>query len=322
MSGAVGSAAGPGRRGYTRPRMDQLKRERRSVLAVDLGLAANAVLAAVKLTVGVTGRSPALLADGINSVSDVVYYVVVRVFMLLARKPADEDHPYGHERLESIGALVVGSFVVATGLGVLVSAGHRTWELLAGGAHSDGASIWALRVALLTIAVKIVLTLVTRRLSRLTANPAVAALAYDHRNDMLAAGAAAAGIALGRAGHAWVDPAAGALVALVILRTGIEILRESATDLMGSQPGRELADRIHGWVAEVRGVRDVEQVRAHSFGPYLVLNVTVGVDGTISVAEGDAIADEVEAVLAKHIEFLRDVHVHYHPARAAPESAG
>jgi len=293
--------------------MDGQRRERRSLLAVDLGLAVNAVLAALKTSVGVVGNSPALLADGINSVSDVIYYVVVRVFMIMARKPADDDHPYGHERLESIGALVVGSFVVATGVAVLLSAVHRTWELLAGVASSDGASEWALWVALLTIVLKIALTVVTRRLSRLTGNPAVAALAYDHRNDVLSASAATLGIILGRTGHAWVDPAAGAAVALVILRTGIGILRESTTDLMGSQPGRELLDRMREWIGSVRGVREVEGVHAHCFGPYLVLNVTIGVDGAISVAAGDRIADEVEAVLASRIEFLRGVHVHYHP---------
>jgi cation diffusion facilitator family transporter len=301
--------------------MDGPRRERRSLLAVDLGLACNAVLATLKTAVGVLGNSPALLADGINSVSDVVYYLVVRVFMVMARKPADDDHPYGHERLESIGALVVGSFVVATGLAVLLSAAHRTWELLSGAASSEGASLWALWVALLTIVVKLALTVATKRLSRLTGNPAVAALAYDHRNDVLAASAAALGILLGRAGHAWVDPAAGAAVALVILRTGIEILRESATDLMGSQPGRELVDRMHEWVGSVRGVRQVEDIRAHCFGPYLVLNVTIGVDGAISVAAGDRIADEVEAVLASHIELLRGVHVHYHPVGASASHA-
>jgi cation diffusion facilitator family transporter len=301
--------------------MDAQSRERRSLLAVDLGLGANTVLAGLKTTVGVLGGSPALVADGVHSVSDVVYYVVVRVFMLLARKPADEEHPYGHERLESIAALVVGAFVIATGLAVLWSTGHRAVELLGGATASSPATWLTLWIALLTIVVKLVLVFVTRRLSHLTGNPAVAALAYDHRNDVLASAAAALGILGGRAGYAWMDPAAGAFVAVAILHAGVAILRESATDLMGSQPGREFAERIDGWVAAVPGVRQVEEVRAHSFGPWLVLNVTIGVDGGISVAEGDAIADAVEAELARHIEFLRGVHVHYHPARAAVAAA-
>lgn len=290
-------------------------RERHSLLAVDLGLLANAVLAVAKVATGLLGRSPALLADGINSASDVVYYVVVRVFMVFARQPADDDHPYGHERLESIGAVVVGSFVVVTGLAVLADSGQRTAELLLAGAQAPVAATAALWVALGTVALKLLLFRWTRRIGRRTANPTVAALALDHRNDVLAASAAALGILCGRLGLAWADPLAGALVALVILRTGVQILRESSSDLMGGRLGAEIEARVRAWLLELPGVRAVEEVRAHAFGPYLVLNVTIGVDGSIPVADGDAIADSVERTLHERVEFLRAVHVHYHPAR-------
>lgn len=292
------------------------ERERRSLLAVDLGLAANTLLALAKIAVGLAGRSPALLADGINSASDVVYYVVVRVIMAFARAPADDEHPYGHERLESIGAVVVGSFVIATGMAVLLDAARRVLGLLAAGGGAEPASGLALAIACATVALKLGLFLVTRRLGRLTSNPAVAALALDHRNDILAAGAAALGIVAGRAGLAWADPLAGGLVALVILRTGVEILRESSADLMGGRLAADGEGRIRAVVAAVPGVRAVEELHAHAFGPWLVLEVTVGVDGALTVAQGDAIADAVEAALFGQVEFLRAVHVHFHPAAA------
>lgn len=291
-------------------------RERQGLLAVDLGLLANSVLALAKVGVGVLGHSPALLADGINSASDVVYYVVVRVFMVFARQPADEDHPYGHERLESIGAIVVGSFVVFTGLAVLADSGQRTLDLLLHGSQAPGAAAAALWVALGTVALKLWLFSYTRRVGNRTANPTVAALALDHRNDVLAASAAALGILCGRLGLPWADPLAGALVALVILRTGIAILRETSSDLMGGRLGAGIEASVRAWLLEVHGVRAVEEVRAHAFGPYLVLNVTIGVDGSIPVSAGDAIADAVERTLLERVEFLRAVHVHYHPARA------
>jgi len=107
-------------------------------------------------------------------------------------------------------------------------------------------------------------------------------------------------------------------VALVILRTGIAVLRESSNELLGAQPGLPMARQIREWLLVVPGVREVQEVRAHSFGPFLVLNVTIGIDGTLSVAAGDAIADEVERVLHERVEFLRQVHVHYHPVGSAP----
>lgn len=295
--------------------MEIAKRESRSLLAVNLGLVSNILLAALKTTVGILGHSPALLADGINSTSDVAYYVVVRVFMSLARKPADDEHPYGHQQLENIAALVVGAFVITTAVTIFWDAVNKVYDLWAGPGAGTDAEWVTLAIALFTVAFKVVLTAVTRRIGRQTKNPAVFALAYDHRNDIFAAAAASLGIFLGRMGTPWMDPLAGALVALVILRTGVEILRESSKDLMDTLPGRELHDRIVDATKAVAGVEQIEEILAHRFGPSLVVNVTIGIDGSLSVAEGDRIATRVEHILGEEIDFLERVHVHYHPAR-------
>jgi cation diffusion facilitator family transporter len=297
--------------------MDSEHRERKSIWAVNLGLGANIFLAVIKTVIGVVGHSPALLADGVNSTSDVAYYVVVGVFMRLAHKPADDEHPYGHRQLESIAALVVGAFVVTTAVTIFWDAANKVYDLLFGQSGFEGASLWALVVALLTVAVKVTLTLITRRIGRQTRNPAVFALAYDHRNDIFAASAASIGIFLGRMSYPWVDPLAGALVALVILRTGIEILRESSGDLMDTVPGQALHERIVELLAAIPDIEQVEETLVHRFGPYLVVNVTIGIDGGQTVARGDAIATQVESTLCDGIEFMRRVHVHYHPARQA-----
>jgi len=297
--------------------MDSEHRERKSLWAVNLGLGANTFLAVIKTIIGVVGHSPALLADGVNSTSDVAYYVVVRVFMGLAHRPADDNHPYGHRQLESIAALTVGAFVVTTAVTIFWDAVNKVFDLLSGQSSFEGASPWALVVALLTVALKVTLTIVTQRIGRQTKNLAVFALAYDHRNDIFAASAASIGIFVGRIGYPWVDPLAGALVALVILRTGIHILRESSEDLMDTVPGQALHERIVELLTAVPGVEQVEETQAHRFGPYLVVNVTIGIDGAQTVARGDAIATQVESTLCDGIEFMRRVHVHYHPTRRA-----
>jgi cation diffusion facilitator family transporter len=283
-------------------------------LAVNLGLAANFLLAALKTTMGVIGHSPALLADGINSTSDVAYSIVVSVFVRLASRPADEEHPYGHDQLESIGAVVVGSFVITTAVAIFWNSVNNVYELWSGAGSFEGASLGALAVALFTIALKVGLTVFTRRIGHRTNNAAVIALAYDHRNDVFSAGAATLGIFLGRLGYLWVDPLAGTLVALVILRTGIEILRESSADLMDTVPGHSLAQQVRQLLATVPGVEQVEEIHAHRFGPYLMINLTIGVDGLLTVAAGDEIASHVERELYRDIKLLRRVYVHYHPA--------
>jgi len=278
---------------------------------------ANILLAALKTGIGVLGHSPALLADGINSTSDVAYYVVVSVFMRLARKPPDHEHPYGHSQLESIAALVVGSFVVTTAIAIFWNSVNNVYELLAGRSDFAGATLSALWVALFTVLLKIGLTSFTQRIGTQTGNAAVLALGYDHRNDMFSAAGAAVGIFLGRQGYPWVDPLAGALVALVVLRTGIEILRQSSADLMDTVPGRSLGQQVSGLVNAIPGVEQTEEIHAHRFGPYLVINVTIGVDGSLSVTDGDEIASQVERALCRNVDFLRRVHVHYHPTSDA-----
>ena len=290
------------------------QRKRKGILTVNLGLAANIFLAALKTSIGVLGHSPALLADGVNSTSDVAYGIVVSVFMRLAGKPPDEEHPYGHSQMESIAAVVVGSFVMTTAIAIFWDAVNNVYDLLIGQGDFGGAAIGALWVALLTVALKLGLTIWTQRIGRQTQNAAVLALAYDHRNDIFSALAATVGIFFGRMGYPWVDPLAGAIVALIILRTGIQILRESTADLMDTVPGRALAQQITELLDTIPGVQQVEEIRAHRFGPYLLANVTIGVDGSLSVTEGDEIATQVERTLIKRIEFMRRVHVHYHPA--------
>jgi cation diffusion facilitator family transporter len=293
------------------------RRKRLGLLAVNLGLVANVLLAAVKTSLGILGHSPALLADGINSVSDVAYYVVVSVFMRLASKPADDEHPYGHNQLESIAALVVGAFVVTTAISIFWQSVDQIYSIWLGEGDTRGPAQFTLYVAMLTIVTKIGLMVFTRRVGRETANPVVSALAYDHRNDIFTATAAMVGIGLSLLGHPWVDPLAGALVALVILRTGIKILGESANDLMDTIPGKELTHQIEDLLCPLPGVREIEEIHAHRFGPYLVVNLTIGIDGKLTVAEGDQIATLVETTLLQQVANLRRVHVHYHPSRAS-----
>jgi cation diffusion facilitator family transporter len=290
------------------------ERDQKSLLAVNLGLGINIALAGLKTFIGVIGHSPALLAEGINSTSDVAYYVVASVFVRMANKPADDEHPYGHQQLESIAAVVVGSFIVTTAVAVFWDAVDKIWDLLSGVTTSQGASNMALWMALATVAIKIFLTYYVRKLGKETKNPVVEAMAYDHRNDLFSAAAASFGIFLGQRGLPWVDPLAGAVVALLILRTGIFILRESAVELMDAVPSKELAGQISELLQDVPGVDQLHEVQAHRFGPHSVVNVTIGVDGNLPVNEGDQIASRVEALLCDNIPNLRRVHVHYHPS--------
>jgi cation diffusion facilitator family transporter len=292
---------------------DAQRREVLSLRAVNLGLWSNVGLAALKTAIGIIGGSSALLADGINSTSDVAYYIVVRVFMQLARKPADREHPFGHSQLESIAAVIVGAFVITTAVGIFWGAVNEVFHLSTGQTEPNTAAPITLVVALLTIVLKLGLMFITLNIKRQTGNAAIAALAYDHRNDIFSASAAAVGIFLTRSGLLLGDPVAGGLVALLILRTGIKILQDASADLMDNVPSKELAAQVNDLLMSLPGITRVEEVYAHRFGPYLVLSITIGIDGSLSVLAGDRIASEAERILMQNISLLRRVHIHYHP---------
>src|SRR5512138_708515 len=289
-------------------------RDSKSLWAVNLGLGINILLSAAKTLFGIIGHSPALLAEGINSVSDVAYYIVAGIFVRMANKPADNEHPYGHRQLESIASLVVGAFVVATAVKVFWDAVDKIWDLVDGELASLGSHPFALWVAVGTVAIKIGLFVYVRKLGKETHNPVVLALAYDHRNDIMSASAASIGIFLGQRGLPWVDPLAGALVALLILRTGVYILRESSAELMDAVPSRQLTKQVLKLLKDLKGVKQLEELQAHRFGPHLVINLTIGIDGSLSVSHGDAIATAVEEAIYNSIPNVLRVHVHYHPA--------
>ena len=291
------------------------EREKISMRAVHSGLAANFILAVLKTGAGIFGHSPALMADGINSTSDVAYYLVITVFMRLARKPADAEHPYGHSQMDTIAALVVGAFVITTAIAIFWDSVNDVYDLATGEKTFGGAASFALWAALFTVALKIALYFWTRRIGKQSLSSAVQALAYDHRNDIFSASAVSLGILLGRQGYPWVDPLAGAAVSVLILLTGIQILRESSADLMDTVAGKELAEKIAGICQAIPGVKQTEEIHAHRFGIYLVVNLTIGLEGGLSLATGDQIASQVEQRVIKEIEFVRRVHVHYHPAR-------
>ena len=291
--------------------------ERRDVTtrrALRAALASKVALAASKVAVGVTVHSPALLADGINSATDVAYTIAARHFVVRASEPPDDRHPYGHGQLEGIATLTVGAFVMATAIALFVGGFNDVIQILIGQHEVSDTSLVALGVAAVTVALKLVLWLVTAAQARSVDSLIVSALARDHRNDIWSAGAAGVGILASRAGVGWGDPAAAIAVSAIIFKTGLDVLREAADDLMDTRPSD---DRLAATTAIAKGVDGVEAVEItgmHRYGRRFVLTVTVHVDGVLTVAAGHTIADAVEGRLLSELDGLASVDVHVEPS--------
>jgi len=294
-------------------------REQATNKTINLGLGYNILLSIIKTFIGIFGHSSALLADGINSTSDVVYYVAVKILTKHANKPADKEHPYGHRQLESISAIVVGAFILTTGVAIFWETINAIYDLLTNIKPGQAASIFALIAAIFTLILKIYLYTITKRNEKLTKNPTLRALANDHLNDIMASISVIIGVIGGRMGFLWMDPLAGAIVSVFILRTGISIIMDSSSELMDTFPDLSFRDDLKATAEQVEGVRHVDVIGMHRFGPYFIININIGVNGSITIQQGHDIADKVEEVLLdKYSGSLRKVHIHYHPVEFCP----
>lgn len=293
--------------------MDEKRRDKSVNKIINLGLFSNFILAIIKTSVGIIGHSAGLLADGINSTADVVYFVFAKIFTEMSQKPADKEHPYGHKQLESISTVVVGAFIITTGVAVFWDSLNKVFNYFDNGIVNEPASQLALYIAVGSVLVKIVLFYISMKTAKKVKNSTIMAIAYDHRNDIFSSLAATLGIIMAKIGFIWVDPFAGAFVGLIIFKTGISVIIESSNELMATGLNKEIYRNISETILDVQGVVGIEKISATAYGPYMILNLVICVNGNITVNAGDAIAEEVEKKIFNENKFIKGVHIHYHP---------
>ncbi len=271
-----------------------------------LSILAYVCLTALKLGVGWWTGSKALSADGVNNLTDVMGSVAVLFGLRIAGRPADDDHRYGHQRAETVAAIVVASIMGLVGLDVLVSATRAVFRPDLAAPHPV-----SILVGLGSALVMLGVYTYNIRLARRTGSKALAAAAYDNRSDALTSLGAVAGIAGAQLGWRWTDPAAGVAVALVILHTAWQIGVEAAHALTDGFD-TELLDHIRKQVVGVAGVVQVREARARYLGNTVAVEVTVSVSPNLGVVEAHAISEQVERTLLAD-GAVGHVHVHVEP---------
>ena len=290
------------------------ERNRKDNLVVNLGLFTNIILSGIKILVGIVGKSQGLLADGINSTSDVTYYLVVKVLMKFSKKPPDDRHPYGHRQLESISAVIIGAFIVTTALALFWYSINSIYKVVNNQTEILISSNWPIVIAVFTVILKIFLFIQAKNVYKKTENPTIKALATDHINDMLASTAVTIGIIMAKMGYHWVDPLAGAIVAIFIFKTGIEIVSEASWQLMDTIPNKDFSKSIKKIANSIDKIENVEEIGIHRFGPDYIINMTIQIDRNLRIYEGDQIADKLEKKLKdQYGSSLFKVNIHYHP---------
>ena len=277
-----------------------------STRALAVGLVVNAILAAVKFTTGICGHSNALIADGIESFSDIVTSLVVWHAIVVSMRPADARHPYGHGRAETLAVVTVSVVLMAAALIILM----RSISEIQTPHHAPAP--YTLVVLLVVVAVKEGLYRFVGRVGGSIESGAVMADAWHHRSDAIASFAALIGIAGALMGWPIFDPVAAIGVAFFVGKVGVDIAVDSLKELTDAATAidKEIHDTIQRLINEHPEVHSAHLVKARRMGPDIMVDVHVVVDAFLSVSEGHQIADEVEKKLIRQVSEVSSVMVH------------
>jgi len=288
-----------------------------SLAGARTGVLVNIILVLIKGWAGIISGSVAMLADALHSASDAVVSAVVWVGIRIARRPADDEHPYGHGKAESIAGKIVSILVILAGLNVgYVSVRSLFYPAL------SAPGLMALFAALLSIVIKEMLFRYTYRIGREQSCRALVASAYDHRSDAISSVAALIGIAGARVGAAlsdprlfYLDPLAGVLVSAFIVRLGWKLAWEAAGELMDRRVEASLLTDLAALAQAVDGVLEVHDIKVRVAGPYYMVDMKIGVDGLTTVEEGHAVARRVKEHLLCEKDRVTEVLIHVNPCQ-------
>jgi cation diffusion facilitator family transporter len=280
-----------------------------------VGMLANLLLAAAKLAAGIVGRSAAMIADAVHSVSDLATDVIVIAFVGIAAKPRDDSHDYGHGKFETLASVTIGLALTAAAVGILVGA-VESIVLFAEGARLPQPGTVALAAAAVSLVVKEVLFRYTRRVGLRVNSPAMTANAWHHRSDALSSVGALLGI--GGAfflGERWrvLDPAAAVVVSVLIGKAAITMMLPALKELLEASLPADIERAIMTTIRSVDGVRDPHGLRTRRIGPEIVIDVHVRMARDLTVEVSHRITQEVERKLRARFGVGTIVMIHVEP---------
>ncbi len=273
------------------------------------GVFINIILAVSKLVVGFIAQSHALIADGFHSFSDLISDAMVLLATNHASQEADEDHPYGHARYETLATIGVGIFLIAVAAGIAINATQR---LLAPETHSSPTSL-ALWIAAFSIISNEGLYHYTMRTARSIKSKLLEANAWHHRTDSISSIVVFIGITGAMFGLPVLDDVAAALVSLMIAKIGWDLSHQSIQELVDTALEPEIISAIKQRIKNIDGVNELHMLRTRRMGHNALVDVHILVDSRLSVSEGHQISEAVELSLTRHWDEINDVTVHIDP---------
>jgi len=298
--------------------MDQISTEGIVRRVTWLGLYVNLVLAAIKFAAGIFGRSQALVADAIHTLTDLTTDIAVIAGSHYWSRPPDENHPYGHRRLETLVTVFIGVVLIAAGIGIGWKAVSTLHER-----HSTPPGWIAVLAAMASIVCKESIYRWTAATGRRVKSAALAANAWHHRTDALSSVPVLIAVAGARIFPGWsfLDHVGAVVVSIFILHASFKIIWPGLSELIDVGVPTEIRKRIRDIALKNDGVLQVHDIRTRYISSSIQVDLHIVVEGLISVRDGHEIADDVKARIIEALPEVLDVVVHVDPPERALREA-
>ena len=289
--------------------MENTPREALRVSAVSI--AVNLLLSVAKLAAGLIARSGAMVSDAVHSASDIFSTIIVIIGVKLSGKAADREHPYGHERMECVAAILLAVVLLITGIFIAQEGVQRI--LSADSEPLPVPGVLALVAAVVSILTKEAMFWYTRRYARKLGSSALMADAWHHRSDALSSVGALVGIAGARMGVPMLDPLASLVICAFIAKAAFDIFKDAVNKMVDHSADAETEAAIRDYVTGHDQVRRVDLLRTREFGNRLYIELEIALDGSLTLDEAHAVAEAVHDGVEQAFPSVKHIMVHVNP---------
>lgn len=271
----------------------------------------NLLLSIFKFIAGIVAHSSAMISDAVHSSSDVLSSIVVIIGVRMSAKESDKEHPYGHERLECVAAIILSTLLILTGLGIGLSAIKTilTKDYL----HIVAPGALAMIAAIISIVSKEMMFWYTRYYAKKIDSSALLADAWHHRSDALSSIGALIGIGCSILGYPMGDPLASILICIFIAKAAYDIFKDAIDKMVDHACDEATENEIKQYVLSVEGVRGVDMLRTRVFGNKIYVDIEICADGDKTLKESHAIAEQVHDLIEEKYPKVKHIMVHVNP---------
>ncbi|HBV84021.1 MAG: cation diffusion facilitator family transporter [Lachnospiraceae bacterium] len=277
-----------------------------------VSIVANILLSVFKLLAGIFAHSGAMVSDAVHSASDVISTIVVIIGIRLSGKASDKEHPYGHERMECVAAVILATILAFTGFGI----GYTAMIKILSGQYTNlrVPGILALVAAIISIAVKESMYWYTRINAKRIDSSALMADAWHHRSDALSSVGALIGIAGSRLGYPVCDAAASLCICFFIGKAAYEIFRDAVDKMVDKACDESVENDLKNCALAQEGVLGVDLLRTRVFGNRIYVDIEISADANASLRDAHKIAEHVHDSIEQSFASVKHIMVHVNPA--------